>query len=62
LIDTVAFSTIQFFFGDDNDTLDSSNNKTSGIAYGSTLFAGGNVNWQKKIRSWFETEFLGKLN
>jgi hypothetical protein len=62
LIDTDAFSTLQFYFGEDNDTLGSSDNETSGVAYGSTLYAGGNINWQERIRAWFEAEFLGKLN
>ncbi len=62
LIDTVAFSTFHFFFGDDgNDTLDDSDNENDGIAFGSTLFADGNIDWQERIWSWFETEILGKL-
>jgi hypothetical protein len=61
-IDTVAFTTLQFLFGEDNDTLGDSDNETSRIAYGSTLYAGGNIDWQARIRAWFETEFIGKLN
>jgi hypothetical protein len=62
LIDTVAFTTLQFLFGEDNDTFGGSDNETDGVAYGSTLYAGGNIDWQSRIRTWFETEFIGKLN
>jgi hypothetical protein len=62
LIDTVTFSTLQFFFGEEHDTLGSSDNETSRVIYGSTLYAGGNIDWQARIRAWFEAEFLGKLN
>jgi hypothetical protein len=61
-IDTVAFTTLQLLFGEDNDTFGGSDNETDGVAYGSTLYAGGNINWQSRIRTWFETEFIGKLN
>jgi hypothetical protein len=60
-IDTVAFTTLQFLFGEDNDTVDDSDNETSRIGYGPTLYAGGNIDWQGRIRAWFESEFLGKL-
>jgi hypothetical protein len=61
-IDTVAFTTLQLLFGQDNNTFGSSDNETDGVAYGSTLYAGGNIDWQSRIRTWFETEFIGKLN
>ncbi len=61
-IDTVAFTTLQLLFGKDNDTFGGSDNETDGVAYGSTLYAGGNIDWQTRIRTWFETEFIGKLN
>jgi hypothetical protein len=60
-IDNVAFTTLQFLFGDDNDTIDDSDNETSRIGYGPTPYAGGNIDWQGRIRAWFESEFLGKL-
>jgi hypothetical protein len=49
-------------FGEDNDTAGGSDNETDGVAYGSTLYAGGEVDWQTRIRTWFRTEFVGKLN
>jgi hypothetical protein len=49
-------------FGGNNDTAGGSNNETGGAAYGSTLYAGGEVDWQTRIRTWFRTEFVGKLN
>jgi hypothetical protein len=60
-INTVAFTTLQFLFGDDNDTFDDSDNETGRIGYSPTLYAGGNIDWQGRIRAWFESEFLGKL-
>jgi hypothetical protein len=37
----------QIFFGDGgNDTMDDTHNETSRIANGTTLFAGGNIDWQ----------------
>ncbi len=62
IVDFIAFTTLQLLFGEDNDTTGGSNNETDGIAYGSTLYAGGNVDWQTRIRTWFRTEFLGELN
>jgi hypothetical protein len=61
-IDTVAFTTLQLLFGEDNDTFGGSDNETEGVAYKSTLYAGGNIDWQSRIWTWFETEFIGKLN
>jgi hypothetical protein len=58
----IAFTTLQLLFREDNDTTGGSNNETDGIAYGSTLYAGGDVDWQTRIRTWFRTEFLGELN
>jgi hypothetical protein len=49
-------------FGEDNDTAGGSDNETDGVAYGSTLYAGGEIDWQTRIRTWFRTEFVGKLN
>jgi hypothetical protein len=62
IVDIIAFTTLQILFGEDNDTTGGSNNETDGIAYGSTLYAGVNVDWQTRIRTWFRTEFLGELN
>jgi hypothetical protein len=62
IIDIIVFKTLQMLFGDDNDTAGGSDNETDGVAYGSTLYAGGDINWQTRIRTWFRTEFLGKLN
>jgi hypothetical protein len=59
LIDTIALSTFRFTLGDgSNDNLDGSYNETRGIASASSLFAGSNINWQERIRSWFETDIL----
>jgi hypothetical protein len=62
IIDIIAFKTLQMLFGEDNDTAGGSDNETDGVAYGSTLYAGGEIDWQTRIRTWFRTEFLGKLN
>ncbi len=62
IVDIIAFTTLQILFGEDNDTAGGSDNETDGIAYGSTLYAGGEIDWQTRIRTWFRTEFLGKLN
>jgi hypothetical protein len=62
IIDIIAFKTFQILFGEDNDTAGGSDNETDGVAYGSTLYAGGEIDWQTRIRTWFRTEFLGKLN
>jgi hypothetical protein len=62
IVDIIAFTTLQLLFGEDNDTTGSSNNETDGIAYGSTLYAGGDIDWQTRIRTWFRTECLGELN
>ncbi len=62
IVDIIAFKTLQMFFGEDNDTAGGSDNKTDGVADGSTLYAGGEIDWQTKIRTWFRTEFIGKLN
>ncbi len=62
IIDFIAFKTLQMLFGEDNDTAGGSDNETDGVAYGSTLYAGGEIDWQTRIRIWFRTEFLGKLN
>jgi hypothetical protein len=62
IIDIIAFKTLQMLFGEDNDTAGGSDNETDGVAYGSTLYAGGEIDWQTRIRTWFRTEFLGKLH
>jgi hypothetical protein len=62
IIDIIAFKTFQMLFGEDNDTAGGSDNKADGVAYGSTLYAGGEIDWQMRIRTWFRTEFIGKLN
>jgi hypothetical protein len=46
-------------FGEDNDTAGGSDNEADGVAYGSTLYAGGVIDWQTRIRTWFRTEFIG---
>jgi hypothetical protein len=62
IIDIIAFKTLHMLFGEDNDTAGGSDNETDGVAYGSTLYAGGEIDWQTRIRTWFRTEFIGKLN
>jgi hypothetical protein len=62
IIDIIAFKTLHMLFGEDNDTAGGSDNESDGVAYGSTLYAGGEIDWQTKIRTWFWTEFIGKLN
>ncbi len=62
IIDIIAFKTLQMLFGEDNDTAGGSDNEADGVAYGSTLYAGGEIDWQTRIRTWFRTEFIGKLN
>jgi hypothetical protein len=62
IIDIIAFKTLHMLFGEDNDTAGGSDNETDGVAYGSTLYAGGEIDWQTRIRIWFRTEFIGKLN
>jgi hypothetical protein len=62
IIDIIAFKTLQMMFGEDNDTAGGSYNETGGVAYGSTLYTGGEIDWQTRIRTWFRTEFIGKLN
>jgi hypothetical protein len=62
IIDFIAFKTLQMLFGEDNDTAGGSDNETDGVAYGSTLYAGSEIDWQTRIRIWFRTEFIGKLN
>ncbi len=62
IVDIIAFKTLQMLFGEDNDTSGGSDNETDGVAYGSTLYAGGEIDWQTKIRIWFRTKFIGKLN
>ena len=62
IVDIIAFKTLQMLFGEDNDTAGSSDNETDRVAYGSTLNAGGEIDWQTRIRTWFRTEFIGKLN
>jgi hypothetical protein len=61
IVDIIAYKTLQMLFGRDNDTANGSDNETDGVAYGSTLYAGGDVDWQTRIRTWFRTEFVGKL-
>jgi hypothetical protein len=61
IVDIIAFKTLQMLFGEDNDTAGGSDNETGGVAYGSTLYAGGEIDWQTRIRTWFRTEFIGKL-
>ncbi|MFN9907158.1 MAG: hypothetical protein ACK56F_13745, partial [bacterium] len=61
IVDTIAYKTLQMLFGGDNDTAGGSDNETEGVAYGSTLYAGGEVDCQTRIRSWFRPEFVGKL-
>jgi hypothetical protein len=51
IVDIIAFTTLQILFGEDNDTIGGSNNETDEIAYGSTLYADGDVDWQTRIRS-----------
>ncbi|MFN9898065.1 MAG: hypothetical protein ACK55Z_04555, partial [bacterium] len=62
IIDIIAFKTFQMLFGEDNVTAGGSDNKADGVAYGSTLYAGGEIDLQTRIRTWFRTEFIGKLN
>ena len=62
IVDIIAFKTLQMLFGEDNDTAGGSDNETDEVAYGSTLYAGGEIDWQTRIRTWFRTEFIGKLN
>jgi hypothetical protein len=62
IVDIIAFKTLQMLFGEDNDTAGGSDNETGGVAYGSTLYAGGEIDWQTRIWTWFRTEFIGKLN
>jgi hypothetical protein len=62
IIDIIAFKTLHMLFGEDNDTAGGSDNETDGVAYGSTLYAGGEIDWQTRIRTWFRTEYIGKLN
>ncbi len=62
IVDIIEFKTLQMLFGVDNDTAGGSDNKTGGVAYGSTLYAGGEIDWRTRIRTWFRTEFIGKLN
>ena len=61
IIDIIAFKTLQMLFWEDNDTAGGSDNETDGVAYGLTLYAGGEIDWQTRIRTWFRTEFIGKL-
>ena len=61
IVDIIEFKTLQMLFGEDNDTAGGSDNETGGVAYGSTLYAGGEIDWQTRIRTWFRTEFIGKL-
>jgi hypothetical protein len=61
IVDIIAFKAIQMLFGGDNDTAGGSDNETDGVAYGSTLYAAGEVDWQTRIRTWFRTEFVGRL-
>jgi hypothetical protein len=62
IVHIIAFKTLQMLFGEDNNTADGPDNETGGVAYGSTLYAGGEIDWQTRIRAWFRTEFIGKLN
>ncbi len=62
IIDIIAFKTFQMLFGEGNDTAGGSDNEADGVAYGSTLYAGGEIDWQTRIRTWFRIEFIGKLN
>ncbi len=62
MIDIIAFKTFQMLFGEDNDTAGGSDNEADGVVYGSTLYAGGEIDWQTRIRTCFRTEFIGKLN
>ncbi len=62
IVDIIAFKTLQMLFGEDNDTAGGSDNVTGGDAYGSTLYAGGEIEGQTRIRTWFRTEFIGRLN
>jgi hypothetical protein len=62
IVDIIAYKTLQMLFGGDNDTAGGSVNETDGVAYGSTLYGGGEIDWQTRIRTWFRTEFVGKLN
>ncbi len=62
VIDIIAFKTFQMLFGEDNNTAGGSDNEADGVAYGSTLYASGEIDWQTRIRTWFRTEFIGKLN
>jgi hypothetical protein len=61
IVNIIAFKTLQMLFGEDNDTAGGSDNETGGVAYGSTLYAGGEIDWQTRIWTWFRTEFIGKL-
>jgi hypothetical protein len=61
IVDIFAYKTLQMLFGGNNDTAGGSDNETGGAAYGSTPYAGGEVDWQTRIRTWFRTEFVGKL-
>jgi hypothetical protein len=58
-LDHLAYSTIKLIFGNDNDTKDASNNETSRVAKGATLFAGGTVSWPEEILTWFRVKFSG---
>ena len=62
IADIIVYKTLRILFGGNNDTAGDSDNETGGAAYGSTLYAGGEVDWQTRIRTWFRTEFVGKLN
>jgi hypothetical protein len=62
IADIIVYKTFRILFGGDNDTSGGSDNETGGAAYGSTPYAGGEVDWQTRIRTWFKTEFVGKLN
>ncbi len=61
IADIIVYKTLQMLFGGNNDTAGGSDNETGGVADGSTLYAGGEVDWQTRIRTWFRTEFIGKL-
>jgi hypothetical protein len=62
IVNIIAFKTLQMLFGEDNDIAGGSDNETDGVAYGLTLYAGGQIDWQTRIRTWFRTEFIGKQN